>query len=145
MTLAQAFLFIVYLLAVSAAPYGFNDTATICVPSTCLEELDCVCTSSSSPLSVTSTPQVPIFDNFKRYLILLFLQFVVFTSDDSVTDFAFTNYYEPLLFGRRNPDGNPISGTFYVPHEYTDYERVNDLYNAGFEIGVNSITYVLME
>lgn len=61
------------------------------------------------------------------------------TSDDAVTDYIYTTYYVPLLGGRKNPDGSPISGTIYVPHEYTDYERVNALYNLGFEIGVNSI------
>lgn len=65
---------------------------------------------------------------------------MVLTSDDAVTDYIYTNYWVPLLRGRTNPDGHPISGTVFVPHEYTDYERVNDLYNAGFEIGVNSIT-----
>lgn len=63
------------------------------------------------------------------------------TSDDAVTDYIYTTYYVPLLSGRKNPDGNPISGTIFVPHEYSDYERVNNLYNLGFEIGINSIRY----
>lgn len=64
---------------------------------------------------------------------------MILTSDDAVTDFIYQNYYTPLLSGRTNPDGNPISGTIFVPHEYSDYQRVNDLYNSGFEIGINSI------
>lgn len=66
------------------------------------------------------------------------------TSDDAVTDYIYTTYYVPLLSGRKNPDGSPISGTIYVPHEYTDYERVNNIYNLGFEIGVNSIRYLIL-
>lgn len=66
---------------------------------------------------------------------------MVLTSDDSLTDYVYNNFYQPLLTGRTNPDGNNISGTIFIPHEYTDYERVNDIYNAGFEVGVNSIRY----
>lgn len=68
-------------------------------------------------------------------------QFVVLTSDDALTDYVYTTFYLPLLANRTNPDGNKISGTVFIPHEYTDYERVNDIYNAGFEVGVNSIRY----
>ncbi|KAJ8928574.1 hypothetical protein NQ314_018860 [Rhamnusium bicolor] len=62
------------------------------------------------------------------------------TFDEAVTEDLYNNFWEPLLFSRVNPDGVPIGATFFVPHEYTDYERVNDLYNYGFEIGVHSIT-----
>jgi hypothetical protein len=54
----------------------------------------------------------------------------------------FEDLWTPLLFDRKNPDGGNIGATFFVPHEYTDYQRVQDLYLRGFEIGVNSITYV---
>lgn len=59
--------------------------------------------------------------------------------DDAVTNQIYELYYEPYLFNRKNPDGSPIGATFYVPHLYTDYERVNGLYNRGFEIAVDSI------
>lgn len=58
-----------------------------------------------------------------------------------MTSFAYESYYEKLLFQRKNPDGKPITASFYVPHQYTDYEKVNNLYNKGFDIGVNSIRY----
>jgi hypothetical protein len=54
----------------------------------------------------------------------------------------FDDLWTPLLFDRKNPDGGNIGATFFVPHEYTDYQRVQDLYLRGFEIGANSITYV---
>lgn len=52
----------------------------------------------------------------------------------------YQQYLKPLLFSQQNPDGRPISASFYVNHEYTDYTLVQDLYLRGFEIGVHSIT-----
>nr|CAH7716615.1 unnamed protein product [Callosobruchus chinensis] len=46
----------------------------------------------------------------------------------------------PLISTYQNPDGNPIVCTFFVPHEYTNYKVVNEMYNYGQEIAVNSIT-----
>lgn len=60
--------------------------------------------------------------------------------DDSASKLVFDNFWKPVLFGRKNPDGCHIGGTFFVPHEYSDYEVVNTLYNQGFEIGSHSIT-----
>ncbi|XP_014662425.1 PREDICTED: uncharacterized protein LOC106805376 [Priapulus caudatus] len=41
---------------------------------------------------------------------------------------------------RRNQNGCPIHGTFFVSHEYTDYSVVQSLYYEGHEIGAHSIT-----
>ncbi|KAJ8928576.1 hypothetical protein NQ314_018862 [Rhamnusium bicolor] len=68
------------------------------------------------------------------------MRLISLTFDEAVTDNLYNTYWEPLLFSRVNPDGQPIGATFFVPHEYTDYERVNDLYNYGFEIGIHSVT-----
>jgi len=89
----------------------------------CIWEEGCICSSKTSPLPVNATPQ-----------------FVVLTFDDAVTKLTYTDFYEKILPGRVNPDGNPITATFFVPHEYTDYECVNKLYKAGHEIGTHSIT-----
>lgn len=59
---------------------------------------------------------------------------------ESIVATVYENYLKPLLFERVNPDGGPVGLSFYVNHEYTDYELVNDLYLRGFEIGVHSIT-----
>lgn len=60
--------------------------------------------------------------------------------DDSITRLVYSEFWKPVLFDRKNPDGCHIGGTFFVQHEYTDYEIVNELYNKGFEIGSHSIT-----
>lgn len=64
-----------------------------------------------------------------RKVELLF-QFVLFTFDDAVTA-ANYEYYKQAFYGRVNPDGCPVSSTYYVSHEYTDYSKV-----------CNSITHI---
>ncbi|XP_017774438.1 PREDICTED: uncharacterized protein LOC108561138 [Nicrophorus vespilloides] len=97
--------------------------AAACDVENCKIEDECVCTSRSSPLPLEDTPQ-----------------FVMLTFDDAVTRYIYDTYYQTLLLPRTNPDNKTIGATFFVPHEYSDYEAVNQLYNAGFEIGTHSIT-----
>lgn len=40
----------------------------------------------------------------------------------------------------KNPNGCPIHATFYVSHEYNNYQYVQKLWNAGHEIAAHSIT-----
>ncbi|CAH1098438.1 unnamed protein product [Psylliodes chrysocephalus] len=96
-----------------------------CDENTCKIESNCRCSNGASPLDgdLSEWPQL-----------------VSLTFDDAITERVYNDYLEPLLFSRTNPDNNPIGATFFVPHEYTDYQRVNDLYSIGFEIGVHSIT-----
>ncbi|KAJ8920598.1 hypothetical protein NQ315_004737 [Exocentrus adspersus] len=95
-----------------------------CTADVCKAEDGCRCATSQSPLSdVKDAPQL-----------------ISLTFDEAVTDDLYNNYWQPILFNRNNPDDTPIGATFFVPHEYTDYQRVNDLYNYGFEIAVHSIT-----
>ncbi|CAK9302638.1 unnamed protein product [Gordionus sp. m RMFG-2023] len=42
---------------------------------------------------------------------------------------------------RLNPNGCPISATFFISHEWTNYQMVHDLYNRGHEVALNSISY----
>ncbi|XP_056636813.1 chitin deacetylase 8-like [Diorhabda sublineata] len=88
---------------------------------------ECRCSSATSPFGSD-------IDNYPQLIGLAF--------DEAVTDELYTNRWVPLLLDadRVNPDGAGISATFFVPHEYTDYRRVNDLYNFGMEIAVHSIT-----
>ncbi|CAG9792395.1 unnamed protein product [Diatraea saccharalis] len=67
-------------------------------------------------------------------------QFVVVTFDDSVNVLNMVTYRE-LLIGRRNSNQCPAGATFYVNHEYTNYQLVNELYNNGFEIALHSMTH----
>lgn len=56
-----------------------------------------------------------------------------------------TNYYDydQLFTNRTNPNGAPVSVTFFVSHEYTDYYLVHQLYKKGHEIAVHTITHQL--
>ncbi|VDN60403.1 unnamed protein product, partial [Dracunculus medinensis] len=51
------------------------------------------------------------------------------------------NIFKSLFNGRfRNPNGCPIKGTFFVSHEWNNYDQTQWLLSQGHEIGVNSIT-----
>jgi len=90
--------------------------------SNCMAADECRCASMSPPISGTMP------------------QLISITFNDAITEEYMNSLYVPLLYDLSNPNGEPISATFYVPHEYTDYSKVNELYNNGFEIGVHSIT-----
>ncbi|KAL0268445.1 UNVERIFIED_CONTAM: hypothetical protein PYX00_010393 [Menopon gallinae] len=68
-------------------------------------------------------------------------QLVLLTFDDSVNDLNKGLYSELFERGRVNPNGCPISATFYVSHEWTDYSQVQNLYANGHEIASHSITH----
>jgi len=97
-------------------------TANICNSGNCDLNTGCVCASTLSPMSMRDTPQ-----------------FVHLTFDDQLTSSVYQKYLS-LFEGRTNPDGHIITATFFVSHEYTDYEIVNKLYNTGHEIASNSFT-----
>ncbi|KAJ8961138.1 hypothetical protein NQ318_008818 [Aromia moschata] len=107
----------------SALPLISGESAN-CTSDNCLLSNGCRCSSSESPLG--SDQVIP--------------QFISLTFEDSISEALYTNYLEPLLFNRTNPDGKRIGATFFVPHEYTNYQKVNSLYNHGFEIAVLSVT-----
>ena len=41
--------------------------------------------------------------------------------------------------GRKNPNNCPIHGTFFIDHEYTNYQMVQQLHYDGHEIGTYSL------
>jgi hypothetical protein len=51
-------------------------------------------------------------------------QIVLLTFDDSVNDLNKQLYADLFERNRVNPNGCPISATFYVSHEWTDYSQV---------------------
>ncbi|XP_068624155.1 chitin deacetylase 8-like [Battus philenor] len=67
-------------------------------------------------------------------------QFVSLTFDDAVNGINIFTYRE-IVYGRRNSNGCPAGTTFYVNHEYTNYQLVNELYNNGYEIALHSLTH----
>lgn len=67
-------------------------------------------------------------------------QVVLVTFDDGVNDLNFDHYTEIFDTGRKNPNGCPIRGTFYVSHEWTDYGQVQTLYSKGHEMASHTVT-----
>lgn len=67
-------------------------------------------------------------------------QIVLITFDDSVNDLNKQLYSDLFEKGRVNPNGCPISATFYVSHEWTDYSQVQNLYSDGHEMASRTIS-----
>ncbi|XP_060807878.1 chitin deacetylase 8 [Amyelois transitella] len=86
---------------------------------------DCRCSSTDIPggLRPRDTPQ-----------------FVTITFDGGLNTVNIQTYRQEL-YDKTTKNGCPIGATFYVNHEYTNYNIVNELYNRGFEIGLNSISH----
>jgi len=68
-------------------------------------------------------------------------QFVMLTFDDSINPNVAEFYAKLFNKERRNPNGCPIRGTFYVTHEWNDYWLTKKLYAEGHEIADHSITH----
>jgi hypothetical protein len=100
-----------------------NGVAEDCDTTKCDIQDNCRCSSTTSPLDLNDTPQ------------LIVLAFV-----DAAKDDLYIDRWSPLVEPRSNPDGEYIGATFFVPHEYSDYQIVHDLAANGFEIGVHSVT-----
>jgi hypothetical protein len=66
-------------------------------------------------------------------------QFVFLTFDDAITSSNYRNYTN-ILNGRRNPNGCPITMTFYVHHQDNDYVFAHDLFYLGNEMASKSIS-----
>lgn len=67
-------------------------------------------------------------------------QMVLITFDDAVNDLNRMYYEELFEKGRVNPNGCPISATFYVSHEWTDYSQVQNLYADGHEFASHTVS-----
>lgn len=105
-------------------PATLQEKAKNCDPSKC-KLPDCRCSSTDIPglLAPSDTPQ-----------------FVVLTFDDAVT-VSNIDFYRKAFFDRVNPDGCPVSATFFVSHEYTNYYLLNELYSKGHEIALHSVSH----
>uniref|UniRef100_A0A1B0CRU7 Chitin-binding type-2 domain-containing protein n=1 Tax=Lutzomyia longipalpis TaxID=7200 RepID=A0A1B0CRU7_LUTLO len=69
-------------------------------------------------------------------------QMILLTFDDAI-NFENWDLYTKKLFtaDRKNPNGCPIKTTFYISHQYTNYQQVQKMWNDGHEIAVHSITH----
>ncbi|CAK1544483.1 unnamed protein product [Leptosia nina] len=102
-----------------------DKTAAKCRKDVCLLP-DCFCGGKDIPgeLPVETVPQI-----------------VLLTFDDSVNDLNKGLYSDLFEKGRVNPNGCPISATFYVSHEWTDYSQVQNLYSAGHEMASHTVSH----
>ncbi|CAG9796976.1 unnamed protein product [Diatraea saccharalis] len=102
-----------------------DKTAAKCRKDVCLLP-DCYCGGRDIPgdLPVETVPQI-----------------VLLTFDDSVNDLNKGLYADLFEKGRVNPNGCPISATFYVSHEWTDYSQVQNLYSAGHEMASHTVSH----
>jgi hypothetical protein len=68
-------------------------------------------------------------------------QMILLTFDDAINSENWDLYTQQLFISeRKNTNGCPIRGTFYVSHQYTNYQQTQKLWNDGHEIAVHSIT-----
>ncbi|XP_063913907.1 chitin deacetylase 8-like [Zophobas morio] len=116
---------LVILCSLSVYAHPSLKAAEICTADKCKIEDDCRCSSRINPINNADDPAP---------------QLIAITVSESIVQTLYDNYLQPLFFDRTNPDGSPVGLTFYVPHEYTDYYLVQDLYLRGYEIGDHSIT-----
>ncbi|CAH0562127.1 unnamed protein product [Brassicogethes aeneus] len=102
-----------------------DKTAAKCRKDVCLLP-DCSCGGKEIPgnIPVEETPQM-----------------VLITFDDAVSDLNKQYYIDLFENGRTNPNGCPISATFYVSHEWTDYSHVQNLYADGHEMASHTVSH----
>lgn len=87
----------------------------------------CRCASTDIPggLTVDETPQI-----------------VMFSFDDGLRDQDYSTYYSKVFGGRKNPNDCPISLTYFVSHDYTDYALVEHVKSVDrAEIADHSVTH----
>ncbi|KAK2713074.1 hypothetical protein QYM36_011685 [Artemia franciscana] len=65
---------------------------------------------------------------------------ILITFDDAINELNIKSYRK-VFANRTNPNGCPIGGTFFVAHEYTNYQMVQQLHSEGHEIGVYSVSH----
>lgn len=66
---------------------------------------------------------------------------VILTLDGAVNEQNYAKYQR--IFNDtayKNPNECPMRGTFFISHEYTNYQMVQDLYAKNHEIAVNSVS-----
>ncbi|XP_076326528.1 chitin deacetylase 8-like [Tachypleus tridentatus] len=69
-------------------------------------------------------------------------QFILLTFDDALNILNNVTYTDIFLSGKKNKKNScPITGTFFVTHEYNDYTLVHKYWRHGNEIASHSISH----
>lgn len=66
-------------------------------------------------------------------------QMILLTFDGAVNLNNF-DHYRKVFNKRQNPNGCEIKGTFFVAHEYSNYNMIQQLAGEGHEIATNTIS-----
>lgn len=68
-------------------------------------------------------------------------QMILLTFDDAINVENWNLYTEHIFTAdRKNANECPIRGTFFVSHQFNNYQQTQKLWNDGHEIAVHSIT-----
>ncbi|XP_046650614.1 chitin deacetylase 1-like [Daphnia pulicaria] len=67
-------------------------------------------------------------------------QMVLISMSDTVNANNYGDFHK-VFEGRTNTNGCPILGTFFVAHEFTNYQNVQQLHHEGHEIATYSISH----
>lgn len=102
-----------------------NDPAVACVQDQCTLP-NCYCSSTNVPPGVTDITEYP--------------QIVMLSFDDAVEKTLYDQFYSPL-FQFVNKNGCNIGLTFFLSHDYAEYDLVHDLWQRGHEIASHSISH----
>ncbi|UZJ55063.1 hypothetical protein CBS101457_004383 [Exobasidium rhododendri] len=104
---------------------GASAAGYSCDSSTCKAPA-CMCASTKPPgnLALSDVPQ-----------------FITLTADDAIQSYTI-DALNKLVTGRKNPNGCPVSTTYFTSLDYTNYSMVTDFYVAGNEIADHTITHV---
>merc|ERR1712179_511863 len=86
---------------------------------------DCMCASTRNPL-----------DDDEVYIP----QFVILSFDDAVKVDNY-DFYDNLIDSYINPNGCPITMTYFITHMYNDYSLTNELHRRGSEIAAHSVSH----
>lgn len=65
---------------------------------------------------------------------------ILLTFDGAVNLNNYEKYQALLKKGLKNPNNCDVKGTFFVTHEYSNYQMVQQLAHEGHEIATESIS-----
>ncbi|GAV02036.1 hypothetical protein RvY_12649 [Ramazzottius varieornatus] len=108
---------------------GFNEDPNLvatCNKTAC-QLPDCFCSTGGATPPIRDVSTIP--------------QMIVITFDDAINVQNIDLYNSIFSPNRTNKNGCPIRGTFFVSHEYSNYQYVEKMWKDGHEVASHSITH----